>query len=67
MKQPVIFLISLLALALAIGGLFMRYKGYSYGDFVFWTGLILYFVNRLAFYRMLKKNRDIVKKEEENQ
>lgn len=66
MKQPVLFIISLVALALAIGGLIMRFKGYAYGDFVFWTGLIIYFLNRLAFYNLIRKNRNKAKEENQN-
>jgi len=55
MKQPVLFTITIMSLAIALAGLFMKWKGYVNGDILFFVGLAVYLVNRIAFYRKLKK------------
>jgi len=57
MKQPVLFTITLISLAIALAGLFMKWKGYANGDTLFFVGLAIYLINRIAFYRLLKNKR----------
>lgn len=53
-QQPVLFVISMLSLLMALGGLFMKWQGYANGDVLFFIGLVIYLINRIAFYRMFK-------------
>jgi|GEM_PF-3497707 len=55
MKQGHLFAITFLALAIALTGLFLKWKGYTYGGPIFFVGLVMYLINRIAFYRRFKK------------
>jgi len=53
-QQPILFVVSMLSLFMALAGLFMKWQGYANGDILFFVGLVIYLINRIAFYRMLK-------------
>jgi len=53
-QQPVLFIVSMLSLFMALGGLFLKWKGYANGDILFFVGLVIYLINRIAFYQMFK-------------
>ncbi len=55
MKQSTLFAVTFIALAIALTGLFLKWKGYEYGGPIFFVGLVLYLINRIAFYRRFRK------------
>lgn len=46
----------MIAILMAVAGLLMRYKGITGGNILFWTGLVIYLVNRIAFYTTMRRN-----------